>query len=125
MGRKSSQRLGCRGKEMMLSKTRQQRPFIIYWLHKGKQTHKDRKSIKYIGHRYRLHLPPGESYNVLRPEWVEWESELPYNKSRVNTLYNGSLSLFQVRYGPSDYLQGNDLKLPLCYFCDSVIPAVI
>eukprot|EP00955_Chlamydomonas_euryale_P064518 359006-Chlamydomonas_euryale.AAC.6 len=47
---------------------------------------------------YRIALPSGVNYSTLKPEWVEWESELPYNKSRSCTIFNGSLSCYQLRY---------------------------
>ncbi len=49
---------------------------------------------------YRIQLPSGESgnYSTLRPEWVEWDSELPYNKFRTCTLYQDMLSVYQVRW---------------------------
>ena len=43
-----------------------------------------------------MRFPPGENYAVMRPEWVEWDSELPYNKCRTATFYNGSISIYQV-----------------------------
>lgn len=46
--------------------------------------------------RYRMQLPSNENYATFRPEWVEWESELPYNKCRSCTFYNGTLSVYQV-----------------------------
>lgn len=45
---------------------------------------------------YRISLPPGESYTSIKPEWEEWESELPYNKCRTAAFYNGTLSIYQV-----------------------------
>ena len=47
-------------------------------------------------HRYRMHLPAGENYHISRPEWQEWESELPYNKCRTATFFNGQLSVYQL-----------------------------
>lgn len=43
-----------------------------------------------------MYLQPGENYAVARPEWAEWDSELPYNKCRTATFFNGSLSVYQV-----------------------------
>lgn len=43
-----------------------------------------------------MHLSPEANYAILRPEWVEWESELPFNKCRTATFFNGSLSVYQV-----------------------------
>lgn len=48
---------------------------------------------------YRVHLPPGENYTAVKPEWMEWDSELPYNKCRTCTLYNGTVSVYQVGMG--------------------------
>ena len=48
---------------------------------------------------YRLGLPPGDNYTNARPEWAEWDAELPYNRSRSCTIFQGSLSVFQVRGG--------------------------
>ena len=45
---------------------------------------------------YRLGLPPGDNYTNARPEWAEWDAELPYNRSRSCTIFQGSLSVFQV-----------------------------
>ena len=45
---------------------------------------------------YRMALPPGENYTTAKPEWFEWDSELPYNKSRTCTFFQGSLSIYQV-----------------------------
>ena len=45
---------------------------------------------------YRSNLPVGDNYTIVHPEWAEWESELPYNKSRTCTFHRGSLSVFQV-----------------------------
>ncbi|MEW5310705.1 MAG: hypothetical protein WDW38_002476 [Sanguina aurantia] len=45
---------------------------------------------------YRVHLPPGENYTAAKPEWMEWDSELPYNKCRTCTLYNGTVSVYQL-----------------------------
>ena len=45
---------------------------------------------------YRLPVPPGENYVTSKPEWVEWESELPYNKCRSCCFFNGGLSVYQV-----------------------------
>ena len=45
---------------------------------------------------YRLDLPPGDNYTNARPEWAEWDAELPYNRSRSCTIFQGSLSVFQV-----------------------------
>jgi len=47
---------------------------------------------------FRMALPAGENYTTARPEWVEWDSELPYNKNR-SCAFNrqgGSLSVLQV-----------------------------
>ena len=45
---------------------------------------------------YRMAIPPGENYTTAKPEWVEWDAELPYNKSRSCTFHQGSLSIYQV-----------------------------
>jgi hypothetical protein len=37
-----------------------------------------------------------DNFNVIRPEWVEWDSELPYNKCRTATFYNGNISIYQA-----------------------------
>jgi hypothetical protein len=46
-----------------------------------------------------MYLQPGENYAVARPEWAEWDSEMPYNKCRTATFFNGALSVYQVRAG--------------------------
>lgn len=34
-----------------------------------------------------MHLPPDENYTTMKPEWVEWDSELPYNKVCIVQAY--------------------------------------
>jgi len=43
-----------------------------------------------------MHIPADENYAVLKPEWVEWDSELPYNKGRTATFFGDSISIYQV-----------------------------
>ena len=46
---------------------------------------------------YRMALSAGENYITARPEWVEWDSELPYNKNRMCAFHQGgALSVLQV-----------------------------
>lgn len=41
--------------------------------------------------------PHQDTYATSKPKWVEWDSELPYNKNRTATLWNGTISIYQVR----------------------------
>ena len=41
-------------------------------------------------------MSPGENYATAKPDWSEWESELPYNKCRSCTFSSGALSVYQV-----------------------------
>lgn len=59
-----------------------------------------------------MFLPPGENYAVLRPEWVEWDSELPYNKCRTATFFNGSISIYQVSGQQSRGHHGSHVPRP-------------
>ncbi|KAL6761433.1 hypothetical protein V8C86DRAFT_3131553 [Haematococcus lacustris] len=65
---------------------------------------------------YCMHLPPGESYSVTRPEWVEWESELPYNKCRTATFFNGALSVYQLGSTTLGRANDEDVEKGLVYW---------
>ncbi|GAX80447.1 hypothetical protein CEUSTIGMA_g7886.t1 [Chlamydomonas eustigma] len=65
---------------------------------------------------YRMNLPPGENYNIAKPEWVEWEAELPYNKGRTTTIFQGSLSVFQLGSNTLGRVNEEDAEKGLIYF---------
>lgn len=65
---------------------------------------------------YKLHLPLGENYSTFKPEWVEWESELPYNKCRTCTLYNGTLSAYQLGSNTLGRMNDEDYEKGLVFF---------
>jgi len=65
---------------------------------------------------YCMRIPPGENYAVLRPEWVEWDSELPYNKCRTATFFNGSISIYQLGSNTLGRVNDEDAEKGLVYW---------
>jgi len=65
---------------------------------------------------YRIALPSGVNYSTLKPEWVEWESELPYNKSRSCTIFNGSLSCYQLGSNTLGRVNDEEYEKGLVFF---------
>eukprot|EP00798_Chlamydomonas_sp_ICE-L_P031206 gene31206-6355_t len=65
---------------------------------------------------YRLPLPPGENFVTAKPEWSEWESELPFNKSRTCTFFNGSLSVYQLGSNTLGRVNDEDFQKGLVFF---------
>jgi hypothetical protein len=42
------------------------------------------------------HAGSPDTFAGAKPKWAEVDSELPYNKNRTATLWNGTISIYQV-----------------------------
>ncbi|KAG2491059.1 hypothetical protein HYH03_010505 [Edaphochlamys debaryana] len=67
---------------------------------------------------FRVHLPGGQqdSYATAKPKWVEWDSELPYNKNRTVTLFNGTISIYQLGSNTLGRVNDDDAEKGLVFW---------
>ncbi|KXZ51889.1 hypothetical protein GPECTOR_11g323 [Gonium pectorale] len=67
---------------------------------------------------YRVHLPAGQqdTYATAKPKWVEWDSELPYNKNRTATLWNGTISIYQLGSNTLGRVNDDDAEKGLVFW---------
>lgn len=67
---------------------------------------------------YRLLLPPGQqdTYATSKPKWEEWDSELPYNKNRTATLWNGTISIYQLGSNTLGRVNDDDAEKGLVFW---------
>ncbi|GFR42728.1 hypothetical protein Agub_g3646 [Astrephomene gubernaculifera] len=67
---------------------------------------------------FRVHLPEGQqdTYSTAKPKWVEWDSELPYNKNRTVTLWNGTISIYQLGSNTLGRVNDDDAEKGLVFW---------
>lgn len=65
---------------------------------------------------YRVALPLGENYATAKPKWMEWDSELPYNKNRTCTFFNGSIYIYQLGSNTLGRVNEEDAEKGLVYW---------
>ncbi|EFJ52641.1 hypothetical protein VOLCADRAFT_102618 [Volvox carteri f. nagariensis] len=67
---------------------------------------------------FRVHLPGDqqETYATAKPKWVEWDSELPYNKNRTATLSNGTISIYQLGSNTLGRVNDDDAEKGLVFW---------
>ncbi|PNW72944.1 hypothetical protein CHLRE_14g612700v5 [Chlamydomonas reinhardtii] len=67
---------------------------------------------------YRVALPAGQqdTYATSKPKWVEWDSELPYNKNRTATLWNGTISIYQLGSNTLGRVNDDDAEKGLVFW---------
>ncbi|GLC33992.1 Dynein regulatory complex subunit 7 [Pleodorina starrii] len=67
---------------------------------------------------FRVHLPGDqqETYATAKPKWVEWDSELPYNKNRTATLWNGTISIYQLGSNTLGRVNDDDAEKGLVFW---------
>ncbi|GLI65995.1 hypothetical protein VaNZ11_009689 [Volvox africanus] len=67
---------------------------------------------------FQVHLPGDQqdTYATAKPKWVEWDSELPYNKNRTATLWNGTISIYQLGSNTLGRVNDDDAEKGLVFW---------
>ncbi|GIL93808.1 hypothetical protein Vretimale_187 [Volvox reticuliferus] len=67
---------------------------------------------------FQVHLPGDQqdTYATAKPKWVEWDSELPYNKNRSATLWNGTISIYQLGSNTLGRVNDDDAEKGLVFW---------